>query len=168
MGESSSMGKTSHTLRHSALENRSIKSFQLSIPPNPTHHHFGVWTFSERAKNGIPKYIQSAQHTSHASTPRTIGVGDGMDARSEHVPPRPAGTMPPRTYHDRATARPGRPGTPGAPDSTQTREAIKSTTPPLTFLRPTLHNFASQDELCPKNCRTPTCDTQNAPKSHLF
>ena len=168
MGESSSMGKTSHTLRHSALENRSIKSFQLSIPPNPTHHHFWVWTFSERAKNGIPKYIQSTPCTSHASTPRTIGVGDGMDARSEHVPPRPAGTISPRTYHDRATARPGRPGTPGAPDSTQTRGAIKSTTPPLTFLRPTLHNFASQDELYLKNCRTPTYDTQNAPKSHLF
>lgn len=133
MGESASMGKTSHTLRHSALENRSIKSFQLSIPPNPTHHHFWVWTFSERAKNGIPKYIQSTPCTSHASTPRTIGVGDGMDARSEHVPPRPAGTMSPRTYHDRATARPGRPGTPGAPDSTQTREAIKSTTPPSLF-----------------------------------
>ncbi len=130
--------------------------------------HFSARPPKRNISGNIPKYIQNTPRTSHASTPKTIGVGDGMDARSEHVPPRPADTMPPRTYHDRATARPGRPGTPGAPDSTQTRGAIKSTTPPLTFLRPTIHNFATQDELCPKNCRTPTYDTQNAPKSHLF
>lgn len=110
------------------------------------------------------------KHTTHEPCihSKNIGVGDGMDARLEHVPPRPAGTMPPTNESREATTRPGRPGPPGAPDSTQTRRAIKSTTPPLTFLRPTIHNFASQDELCPKNCRTPTYDTQNAPKSHLF
>ena len=48
------------------------------------------------------------------------------------------------------------------------RDLLLGNTPPLTFLRPTTHNFASQDELCPKNRRTPTYDTQNAPKSHLF
>lgn len=130
--------------------------------------HFSARPPKRNISGNIPKYIQNTPRTSHAFTPRTIGVGDGIDARSEHVPPRPAGTMSPRTYHDRATARPGRPGTPGAPDSTQTRGAIKSTKPTLTFLRPTPHNFATQDELCPKNCRTPTYDTQNAPKSHLF
>ena len=161
------MGKTSHTLRHSALENRSIKSFQLSIPPNPTHHRFWVWTFSESEEWDSKIYTK---HTTHEPCihSKNIGVGDGMDARSEHVPPPPRRHHVPTNISREATARPGRPGTPGAPDSTQKREAIKKATPPLTFLRPTIHNFASQDELCPKNCRTPTYDTQNAPKSHLF
>ena len=141
------------------------------IPPASgrcTLAHFSARPPKRNISGNVPKYIQNIPRTSHASTPKNIGVGDGMDARSEHVPPRPAGTMPPRTYHDRATARPGRPGTPGAPDSTQTRGAIKSTKPTLTFLRPTIHNFASQDELYLKKCRTPPHNTQNAPKSHLF
>ena len=78
-------------------------------------------------------------------------------------PPAPRRHHVPTNISREATARPGRPGTPGAPDSSQTRGAIKRATPPLTFLRPTIHNFASQDELYPQ--KPPNADIRHTKRS---
>lgn len=51
--------------------------------------HFSARPPKRNISGNIPKYIQNAPRTSHAFTPKNIGVGDGMDARSEHVPPAP-------------------------------------------------------------------------------
>ena len=83
-------------------------------------------------------------------------------------PPAPRRHHAPRTYHDRTTARPGRPGTTGAPDNSQTRGAIKSTTPPSLFSdRPhtTLHRKTNS---APKTAERRHATHKTLPKATYF
>lgn len=168
MGESSSMGKDPPHTEAQHIRKPQHQELPAFHPPKPhTSPLLGMDIFRESEEWDSKIYTK---HTTHEpcihSKKHRRRRWDGCPFGAR--PPAPRRHHAPTNISREATARPGRPGTPGAPDSSQTRGAIKSVTPPLTFLRPTIHNFASQDELCPKNCRTPTYDTQNAPKSHLF